>query len=132
MAGVAAAAAVVFAGGWGAMRKADSGAPAALASFETPQIEPIEPELEELLLEAKDELLILDDPLVDPPSDSRVVRLFAPPEPTPGELVDRIAEFLGGDRKPAPVPQLSAENQYSVDASAALHAALANIKASLR
>lgn len=132
LAGVLAAAIVVFAGALGAVRKADSHPQTALASFEAPQIEPVEPELEELLLEAKDELLILDDPLVQPAADSRVVRLFARPEPTPGELVDRIADFLGGDRQPAPVPQRPAEDQFSVDSSAALLAALANIKASLR
>ena len=132
LAGVLAAVIVVFAGGLGVMRTANSHAEATLASFEAPPIEPIEPELEELLLEAKDELLILDDPLVEPAADSRVVRLFARPEPTPGELVDRIADFLGGDRQPAPVPQRPAEDQFSVDSSAALLAALANIKASLR
>jgi hypothetical protein len=132
LAGVMAAVIVVFAGGCGAMRKVGSGAQATLAPFETPEIEPIEPEMEELLLEAKDELLILDDPLIEPEPDSRLVRLFARPEPTPGELVDRIADFLAGDRQPALVPQRPAEDRYSVDASAALHAALANIKASLR
>lgn len=132
LAGALAAAIIVFAGGLGAMRRTDSNAETILAPFETPNIEPVEPELEELLLEAKDELLILDDPLVEPAPDSRVVRLFARPEPTPGELVDRIADFLGGDRKPALVPQRPAEDQYGADASAALLAALANIKASLR
>jgi hypothetical protein len=61
-----------------------------------------------------------------------VVRLFERQELTPGELVDRIASYLGGDRQPEPVPQRPAEDQFSADASAALHAALANIKASLR
>ena len=132
LAGVLASVIVVFAGGLGAIRRADLHPQTTLASFETPQIEPIEPELDELILEAKDELLILDDPLVEPAPDSRVVRLFARPEPTPGELLDRIADFLGGDRQPAPVPQRPAEDQFSVDSSAALLAALANIKASLR
>jgi len=103
-----------------------------IAPFEAAAIDPVEPELDELLLEAKDEILILDDPLVAPPSDPRVVRLFERQEPTPGELVDRITDFLGGSRQPAPVPQRPVEDHYSVDASAALHAALANIKASLR
>ena len=132
LAGALAAAIVAFAGGVGVMRKADSGSSATLAPFETPEIEPVEPELVELLLEAKDELLILDDPLIEPTPDSRVVRLFERQEPTPGELVDRIADFLGGDRQPAPVPQRPAEDRYNVDASAALHAALANIRSSLR
>ena len=56
--------------------------------------------LGELLLEEKDSVLILDDPLVEAPTDSRVVRLFAKPEPTPGELVERISDFLG-EGKPA-------------------------------
>ena len=90
----------------------------------------IEPELDELLLEAKDELLELDDPLVDVAPDARVVRLFARPEPTPGELLDRIADFLGDGRRPA--PELIPEAAKPADASAALQAALANIRASLR
>ena len=76
--------------------------------------------------------MILDDPLVEPSLDSRVVRLFEREEPTPGELVDRIADFLGGSRQPALVPKSPVDDQFSGDASAALHAALANIKASLR
>lgn len=90
----------------------------------------IEPELDELLLEAKDELLELDDPLVDVAPDARVVRLFARPEPTPGELVDRIADFLGEGRRPP--REAIPEGSKPADASAALQAALANIRASLR
>lgn len=132
LAGVLAAAIIAFAGGLAIIRKAGSNATATIASFEAPIFEPVEPENDELLLEAKDELLILDDPLVKPSPDSRVVRLFERQEPTPGELVDRIADFLGGARQPAPVPQRPVEDQNSIDASAALHAALANIRASLR
>ena len=132
LAGALAAAIVACAGGLGVMRRTDNAAPAILAPFEAAGIEPVEPELDELLLEAKEEILILDDPLVQPLPDSRVVRLFEPHEPTPGELVDRITDFLGGSRQPAPVPQRPVEDQFSVDASAALHAALANIRASLR
>ena len=80
----------------------------------------------ELLLEEKDEVLLLDDPLIEVDPDSRVVRLFARVEPTPGELVERIADFLGEDRRPGIAPGAPH------DASAALHAALANIRASLR
>ena len=132
LAGIMAAAIVAFAGGLGIMRKAGSSVQAAIPSFEAPEIEPVEPDLEELLLEARDEVLILDDPLVEPLPDSRVVRLFQRQEPTPGELVDRITDFLGGTLQPAPVQQRPTEDQFSVDASAALHAALANIRASLR
>ncbi|MCL6697238.1 hypothetical protein LZ496_00330 [Sphingomonas sp. NSE70-1] len=130
LAGIVAAAIVAFAGGLGIMRRTDHAAPAAIAPFEAAAIEPVEPD--ELLLTAEDEVLILDDPLVEPPSDSRVVRLFERQEPTPGELVDRITDFLGGTRQPVLVPQRPVEDQFSADASAALHAALANIKASLR
>src|SRR4030095_11699265 len=41
------------------------------------QFEPAALELDELLLEAKDEVLMLDDPLVEVAPDSRVVRLFS-------------------------------------------------------
>jgi hypothetical protein len=132
LAGILAAAIVAFAAGVGIMRRVDRAATASIAPFEAAAIEPFEPELGELLLEAKDELLILDDPLVEPSLDSRVVRLFEREEPTPGELVDRIADFLGGSRQPALVPKSPVDDQFSGDASAALHAALANIKASLR
>ena len=75
--------------------------------------------------------LLLDDPLVEIEEDSRVVRLFAREEATPGELVARIEDFLGEERR---IPALCAEEGPASppDASAALHAALANIRASLR
>ena len=97
--------------------------------FEPAAIEPAD-ELDELLLEAKDEMLELNDPLVEPAPDSRVVRLFAKPEPTPGELVERIADFLGEGRRPATIAIMEATKP--ADASEALQAALANIRASLR
>ena len=89
--------------------------------------------LGELLLEAKDELLELTDPLIEVAPDSRVVQLFARQDPTPGELVNRIADFLGEGSRPVPA-MVSGPNQSNepIDASAALHAALANIRASLR
>ena len=98
--------------------------------FEPAAIEPVSPALEELLLDEKDELLELEDVLVEVPEDSRVVALFAREEPTPGELVDRIADFLGEGRRPAPV--IPVEAAQPADATAALQAALANIRASLR
>lgn len=73
--------------------------------------------------------LLLDDPLVDVEPDSRVVRLFERQEATPGELVAKIADFLGDRSAPAAV---ETHDHRPVDASAALHAALANIRASLR
>ena len=75
-------------------------------------------------------VLLLEDRLVDPAADSRVVRLFALPEPTPGELVLRISDYLSEQGRPAGAEFKPVEQQ--VDASAALHAALANIRANLR
>lgn len=75
--------------------------------------------------------LLLDDPLIVA-DNSRVVRLFAADDVTPAALVARIEDYLDRDpnrrdrghgvRRDEPVP----------DASASLHAALANIRASLR
>ena len=76
-----------------------------------------------------DEVLLLEDRLVEPEADSRVVRLFARPDPTPGELVLRISDYLSEQGKTA--AQASPVEQQ-VDASVALHAALANIRANLR
>jgi len=77
----------------------------------------------------KDELL-LDDPLVEVAADSRVVRLFERNDPTPGELVLRISDYLSEQGK-AP-SSIDPQVEQQVDASAALHAALANIRATLR
>lgn len=74
--------------------------------------------------------LLLDDPIIEIEADSRVVQLFAKSEPTPGELVLRIEDYLSEGRH-APAGEAAAE-QRPVDASAVLHAALANIRASLR
>ena len=114
-----------FGVGFLAMRKVDADRLAAIAGFEAAEIE-----LD--VLELTDEVLILDDPLVEPAADSRVVRLFAPTEPTPGELVDRIADFLGDNRRLVTEVRTSATEAQIVDASDALQAALANIRASLR
>lgn len=75
--------------------------------------------------------LVLDDPLVVVPADSRVVRLFARQDPTPGELVTRISDFLSDNGKAASA-EIQAIQQPHPDASAALQSALANIRASLR
>jgi hypothetical protein len=77
------------------------------------------------------DVLLLDDPLIEIEPESRVVQLFAKSEPTPGELVLRIEDYLGDGRRP-PAPHASTREQCPADASAALHAALANIRASLR
>jgi hypothetical protein len=120
---IAAAAIIAFAGGVTVMRIAGR-RQITINRFEPVAIDASD--LDELLLEAKDEVLLLDDPLVQVAPDSRVVRLFDRQEPTPGELVERIADFLGDGRRPPP------EAAVPVDASASLHAALANIRASLR
>jgi len=117
-----AAGAVALVLGLGAMRLLGrSGAREAEAAFEPASFEEAGSE---------DELL-LDDPLVEIEEDSRVVRLFDRQEATPGEMVARIEGYLGNGhgRPKAPAEEGSAAPP---DASAALHAALANIRASLR
>ena len=77
----------------------------------------------------EDELL-LDDPI----ADSRVVQLFEREQPValpePGELVARISDYLGSGRAAAPAQDQPVASP--ADASAALHAALADIRQSLR
>lgn len=114
-----------FGTGWMVMRRTDAERLAGIATFEAAVID-----IDELLL--TDEVLMLDDPLVEPAANSRVVRLFAPEEPTPGQLVERIADFLGDNRRPVAEILENATEARRVDASDALHAALANIRASLR
>lgn len=89
----------------------------------------------------EDELL-LDDPLPAVDDESRVVRLFAPhseatAETTsfaePGEMIARIENFLGQARGGATAgEQTRIDRAAAEDASAALHAALADIRRSLR
>jgi hypothetical protein len=90
-----------------------------------------EPGFEPVAFEDAVTELLLDDPLVENASDSRVVQLFADPDPTPGELVSRISDYLNDGRRGPPATG-EAPEQRPVDASDALHAALANIRASLR
>ncbi len=88
-----------------------------------------------------DHALLLDDPLPALDQESRVVRLFAaqspgsdeaaPPLAGPGEMVARIEDFLELGRGSAAAVEGEAR-AASVDASAALHAALADIRRSLR
>jgi hypothetical protein len=75
--------------------------------------------------------LLLDDPLADVESDSRVVRLFEREDATPGQLVARIADYLGNEHRLSALAAVEG-SASPPDASAALHAALANIRASLR
>ena len=76
---------------------------------------------------AEDGELLLDDPLVANP-DSRVVQLFASqPKPTGGELKRQIDRHLvAGRAHPAH------SEEPAPDASAALYAALADLRRSLR
>ena len=83
----------------------------------------------------EDDVLLLDDPLSDIEPDARVVRLFAREEATPGELVARIADYLGDENRVAAAPAevAAAEGRPPPrDATAAMHAALAHIRAALR
>lgn len=128
---VGAAAAIAFVIGALIIGMAGRGAEAAIAGFEPVPF--VDEGADELLLDnpliETDELL-LDDPLTGIADNSRVVRLFARQEPTPGELVARIEDFLGdGGGRAAPRP---AAGTSPPDASAALHAALANIRSSLK
>jgi hypothetical protein len=84
---------------------------------------------EELLLtdadraDAQGEELILDDILAKLRDGSRVVRLFDPAGmPSPGEFRDRIERHVNGHQSPCEYP----------DASDALHAALSELRRSLR
>ena len=133
---VAAAAILTFTVGLAAMKMAGGDRRLFEPSFRPTAVETVEPDaMEELLLRPEDEVLLLDDAIEDPDPASRVVRLFARQEPTPGELVDRIADFLGEGRKReagATIAILPTPDVAQPDASAALHAALANIRASLR
>lgn len=116
--------------GVAAMRTAGRAPTARQAGFE-PAIFGAGEGADELLLDQPVDELLLDDPLEAPDPDSRVVRLFDRQDPTPGELVSRISDFLGDQgRAPAPIPH--AAEQQPADASDALHAALANIRANLR
>jgi hypothetical protein len=121
LAAVAAASTMAFACGIVTMRLAGGVPINAQASFEPVAFEDA----------VMDDVLLLDDPLIEIEADARVVQLFARAEPTPGELVLRIEDYLSDGRR-APVSNGSAADRHPVDASAALHAALANIRASLR
>jgi hypothetical protein len=74
--------------------------------------------------------LLLDDPLPDLPSDSRVVRLFSDGDANPGVLVARIADYLADPGRAAAMAESPAPQ--AADGREALHAALANIRATLR
>lgn len=128
LAGVGAAVAAMVAG-VAAMRRA--GAPEAGPSLPDYAVESID-------VATSDELL-LDDPLAEVAADSRVVSMFereadedeAEAE-TPGAMVARIVDYLGERRPVARATEDESEDRLPADAGAALHEALANIRASLR
>jgi hypothetical protein len=121
LAAISAVGTIVFAVAAVTMRLAGDAPIAEGAEFEPVPFEDTATQLDELLL---------DDPLIAIEPDSRVVRLFARQEPTPGELVLRIEDYLNDGRR-TPAAEAAVERR-PVDASAAQHAALANIRASLR
>lgn len=88
--------------------------------------------LESLGIGVDDDELLLDDPIREISAESRVVALFEPAMETPGALVARIADYLGDRDSAMPATQGARERPVAGDAGAALHAALANIRASLR
>ncbi len=72
--------------------------------------------------------LLLDDPLVVDPA-SRVVQLFAHPQlPTAGQLKERIEQHLAAGA----VHSVRIDEEPAPDASAALYAALTDLRRSLR
>ena len=115
--------------GWLIVRLTPGGArTAALPPFEVAPIETLDEDVD------SDELLLVSEG--GPVRDSRVVELFDPPHPaTPGDLQARIAAHLGEPSRefPASAPPASWDNSPTIpDASDALHAALADIRRSLR
>lgn len=120
----------VLALGFAAIRFGGGANVVSLPSFEPAELAPVE--LDELLLEEGNAVLELHDRLDEVGPDSRVVSLFERNEPTPGEMVDRIAYFLGEGGRAETPDMPTAETSRLPDASAALHDALANIRASLR
>lgn len=107
----------------------------ALVTSDWPPLPTFEVEAFDALAALDDDELLLDDPLDAPDEGSRVVALFAPTDHTPAALVARIEDYLGRDPQRGSLRQAdddAALPARTVDASAALHAALSNIRASLR
>lgn len=128
------------------LRRSESVAEAGSAPLTPIDFVLVEKEESVLLLDdpvtAADDELLLDEPLPTVSDDSRVVRLFGaeaapraqPAMIAPGEMVTRIEHWLGGAGSGggAAEPAPPAGNVASEDARAALHAALADIRRSLR
>ena len=129
--------------GLGAMRAIRSGARThplagfAAATNPFPAVDDGRSEDDALLLDTvwaagdAESAMLLDDRLPEAELDSRVVRLFASAAPTAGELSRHIERHLAGERVvPLPVP--FASPAQPPDASAALFAALDELRRSLR
>jgi hypothetical protein len=131
--GIAAALAMTLIG-LGVMRQV-KGDPVVGSSFELVEF-PDDILLLDVVATAEDDALLLDDPIAPIADDSRVVRLFAPETiAAPGELAERIDHWLEGARGRVRVEQpqvASGHGPRSSSASAALHAALDDIRRSLR
>ena len=123
----AGATALALVAGAAAMRRA--GEPATGIKLSDFALEPVAAEAHGA--EAGDELL-LDDPLSEVAPDSRVAAMFEAEPETPGALVARIADYLGERSPQARSAEDEMDGPVAGDAGAALHAALANIRASLR
>lgn len=118
----AAATALALVAGAAAMRRA--GEPAIGIKLSDFAVEPVDA--------GTNHELLLDDPLREVAPDSRVAAMFEAEPETPGALVARIADYLG-ERSPQARPVADeADGPVAADAGAGLHAALANIRASLR
>ena len=128
VAGAAGTAALVA--GFLTMKLVGSARPDPTPGFAPAEFGPVE--VDELLLDENDSILELNDRLDEVLPGARVVRLFERPDPTPGELVDRIVDFLADGRPSSADHRPAADAPAIPDASAALHDALANIRASLR
>jgi hypothetical protein len=123
---------VGFAAGWLIVRLAPSALPK-IAPFELHALEPCSELATATEIDDPNELL-LDARLPDRAVRSRVVRLFEPSF-TPGALQARIEAHLGDGASataPHPSPTPWTGPPAGPDASDALHAALAEIRRSLR
>ncbi len=105
---------------------------AAMRSFGVDEMQQALAEFAPEPFDARSDELLLDDPLGEVAVDSRVVALFEPEAQTPGSIVARIADYLGERGQMPPTIPETDEGGVASDAGAALHAALANIRASLR
>lgn len=121
-------AAALFGGaiGWLVMRAVPSPVVAMpIAAFAVQEIAPTDITVEPAVLLGT-EAMLLDDALAAPTADSRVVALFAPDrQPTAGDMQQRIERHLDLNRD-------SPLAEKFPDATEALHAALAEIRRTLR